>query len=496
MTHPPWTTRLTQSRFLAGLQCPLRLWYQVHNPELAGEIPPSRQALIDLGRQVGKMAARLYPPGSSIGEGSPRSQEAAQSTMALMPGPNGHTVFEGAFVHDGLMVRVDILEKLGDGKWNLIEVKSSSSLKEEYLPDVAVQYYVLKGLGVNLNAAGILNLNDQYVYDGRRLDLKELFKFSDLTKDVIGWQREIEPHLRKCKEILGAVTPPKVSPSRHCEKPYRCEFWNHCTRSKPEFWITELYGITDKKLQELVSIGIEDIRRIPADYPLTALQARIRASIIAQEDFHTPGLAHELKLVDYPIHFLDFETIAPAIPRYPQTKPFQSLPFQWSDHILYENGKIEHRQHLGLNDQDPREEFTRTLLEAIGDKGSIFTYGGHEKQIINQLAEHLARYQSKLIALADRFRDLEAAIRKNYYHPGFHGSFSLKAVLPALVPPMGYDHLAIREGSLASLEYLRMLEPATLAEERERIRNNLLAYCAHDTLGMVKIRAKLLERVK
>jgi hypothetical protein len=194
------------------------------------------------------------------------------------------------------------------------------------------------------------------------------------------------------------------------------------------------------------------------------------------------------------VHFLDFETMAPAIPRYRGTRPYQTIPFQWSDHILGETGSLEQRHYLCGEDRDPREEFATILLDAIGERGTIFIYTNYEREILTRLARELPVYGEQLLAPAARFRDLQALIRRSYYHPRFYGSFSLKAVLPALVPGLTYERLAIREGSLASLAYLRMLDPAAPAGEKAKIREDLLAYCSHDTLGMVRIREELLRR--
>jgi hypothetical protein len=198
--------------------------------------------------------------------------------------------------------------------------------------------------------------------------------------------------------------------------------------------------------------------------------------------------------VVYPVHFLDFETIGPAIPRYAGDRPYQTIPFQWSDHILYEDGRIEHREYLCDENKDPRERFTDTLVEGLGTRGTVFIYTDYERRIINDLAERLPQFRERLIDLQDRFRDLCALIKKNFYHPGFHGSFSLKSVLPALVPEMNYKELAIQEGNQASSEYMRMIDPATTPEEKARIKKGLLAYCGYDTLSMVKIREELLNR--
>jgi len=485
---------LSKSRFVAGLQCPLRLWNQCYHPELATQASPSRQAVFDAGHEVGRVATGLYPGGMLIAEDHLHHEEAVESTRSAMTDPKVPALYEAAFVHDDLRVRVDVLKRLKGGKWDLIEVKSSTSVKNVYEPDVAVQYLALRGLGLNIARAGILHLNNQYVYDGQRLDLEDLFCFCDLTGKIVDRQPEISSKLSELREMLRGSAAPDVSPSRHCRSPYPCEFWEHCTAEKPEFWVMNLSGIGQNKLDELAALGVEDIRDVPDSFPLTALHQRIKACVSDQKEYVAPELAEELRQVEYPIHFLDFETIGPGIPRYANTRPYQTIPFQWSDHILFEDGRIEHREYLHDEDTDPREQVARTLLETLGDEGTIFMYTSYELDVTQRLAEGLPRYGKKLLATLDRFKDLYAVIKRHFYHPQFHGSFSLKSVLPAIVPSMTYGNLAIQEGNQASLEYLRMLDPSASAHERAKIKANLLTYCAHDTLAMVRLREELLKR--
>jgi predicted RecB family nuclease len=443
---------------------------------------------------VGLLATKLYPAGLYIAEDYLHHQEAQKTTESAIGNPNVPAIFEGAFVFDDIRIRVDILARLKNGRWNMIEVKSSTSAKEVYIVDAAIQYYVLTGAGLALDRAGILHLNNQYVFDGYSLDLRKLFHFTDLTEEVHRRRELIINQVESLKTVISSDSPPSISPSRHCLTPYKCEFWEHCTKDKPDFWVMDLAGITNRKFLDLAEIGVESIDAIPENYPLTALQDRIRQCVASTREFISPDLRSELLDVEYPIHFLDFETIAPAVPRYAGTRPYETVPFQWSDHILFEDGSVEHREYLCLEDKDSREEFAWTLLEALGDAGTIFTYTGYEEGVLRGVAHFLPNFEDSLLSLSPRFKDLYAIVRRHYYHPGFHGSFSLKCVLPALVPSMSYEKLSIQEGSLASLEYLRMIDPATPAGEKERINRDLLKYCRVDTLGMVMIRRALLKR--
>lgn len=485
---------LSKSRFLAGLQCPLRLWYECYHPELASETSTARQAIFDMGHEVGQLATQLYPGGILIEDDHLHHEEAVQNTRKAMEDPNIDSIYEAGFVYDGVRVRVDILERAGNGQWNLIEVKSSTREKDIHLPDVAVQYHVLKGSGLDVNQVILMHLNNQYVYDGNNLEPERLFSQVNMTQKALDYQEQVPILLTDMKHMLAKPEEPEIKPGRHCKNPYECEFLEHCTKDMSEHWALYLSGITQKKLNDLAAMGVEDIRDIPVSFSLSAVQERIRSCVIHNQDYTSPDMRDELMDMEYPVHFLDFETIGLAVPRYAGTRPYQTIPFQWSDHILFENGTMEHREYLCQKDKDPREELTQTLLQALGNEGSIVTYTNYEERIIKGLAEEFPEYREKLLALLDRIRDLYRIISKNYYHPGFHGSFSIKSVLPALVPEMNYQDLDIQEGQLAGLEYLRMIDPSISADEKEKIKEHLLTYCGYDTLAMVKIREALLKK--
>lgn len=488
------TPLLSKSRFLAGLQCELRLWHTCYNRELAADISPMQQHIFDTGHLVGEMATRLYPRGVLIVEDHLHHREAVLQTRRAMADATIKSVFEAAFLQDGVRIRVDILERLPSGEWNLIEVKSSTSTKDVHVPDVSVQHHVLQAAGLKVKGVFLMHINREYTHDGRELDLQRYFTMAPMTGPAVAYQGQIPERLARFKAMLERSEPPEILPSRHCRNPYECEFWDHCTGNMPEHWVMELSGITEKKLMELAAEGIHDVLDVPDSFPLTMIQGRIRDCIRSDSEFVGPELEGELRDVEYPVHFLDFETINPAIPLYPGTRPYQTIPFQWSDHILYEEGSMGHSEYLHDGISDPREEFTETLLQVLGQGGTIFMYTGYERDILRDLTLSQPEYRQGLLAVMGRFKDLHAIIRNHYYHPAFHGSYSLKSVLPAVVPGMDYGGLAIREGGHASLIYLRMMETATAEEVKEKIKGDLLAYCGFDTLAMVKIREALLGK--
>ena len=488
------TPPLSKSRFLAGLQCHLRLWYQCFAPHLAAEISPAQQAVFDTGHEVGRLATGRYAGGTWIEADHRHHREAVRSTVAAMQRFGTPAIFEAAFEFDDIRIRVDVLERHRESRWNLVEVKSATMLKDVYIWDVAVQYHVLAGCGLPIHRAGLLHLNNEYVYQGQAPDLSGLFQFEELTPLARSRQEDTQAILDRLRQMLAEDKPPAIAPSRHCKNPYLCEFWDHCTAAMPEFWVLQLSGISQSRLDELSRMEISDIRDIPGSFPLTEIQDRIRSCVRNQTEYRSSGLTAELQGLRHPIHFLDFETVGPAVPRYPGTRPYQTLAFQFSDHILHRNGSIDHREYLCREDKDPRGDFTSTLLEALGKEGSIVIYTGYEKGIVRSLAEDFPEKRTALLAAIDRMKDLHATIKQHYYHPGFQGSFSLKSVLPVLVPKMGYRELAIQEGSQASLAYLHMIDPLTPVVDKNTIEQNLLTYCRQDTLAMLRIREALLNR--
>lgn len=485
---------LSKSRFLAGGQCQLRLWYQCYDRELASPVTAVQQARFDEGHYVGKLATQRHPGGILITEDHFHHKAAVESTLTAMADENVPAIFEAAFIEDDVRIRVDILERASGGRWNLIEVKSSNKVKSEHYDDVAVQYHVLRSAGLDIEKAGLLHLNKDYLYDGNELDLNNLFSFDDMIQQAIARQDEVKRLLKLYKHMLSATVAPKILPARHCKTPFTCEFRDHCTSVMPENWVMHLYRITKNKLEQLYKAEILDISDVPADFPMSEIQERVRDCVIKQQEYIDPQLRIVLNDVEYPLHFLDFEVFTPAIPRYAGTSPYQRLPFQWSDHVISSDGEYTHSEHLNESDTDPRERFVESLLDTLGGRGTIFVYSSYEKSIIKSLADHYGQLSDELHAIIDRFNDLEVIIRNNYYHPQFYGSFSIKKVLPALVPDMSYKNLEIQEGEQASLEYLKMIDSKTSVDDKKRIKNDLLAYCKQDTLAMVRIREELLKK--
>lgn len=483
--------RLSKSKFLSGLQCQKRLYLEIYRPDLATEPDEATQAILDMGTEIGELARTRFPGGVLVEADRKHIEEALQQTKALVDDPAVPAIFEGAFMFDNVLIRVDILERLataenGESVWRLIEVKSSTRVKDVHLDDLAVQTYVLNGSGVILADSCLMHINSQYVYPGGELDLHGLFAVQGLKEPVGARLADVPMKLAELKAMLADPAPPPIEPDNHCFTPYECHFWSHCTQHKPERWIYHLPG-GGKTVQQLTRLGIQTIDEIPSQFNLTILQKRVKDNV----EWISPKLPIMLKTVRYPVHHLDFETFMPAIPKFPQTRPYQVIPTQWSNHVEYDDGKLEHDQYLCLDVKDPREELAVRLLESLGREGSICVYSDYERSVIGRLAEALPPLRQELQRLLGRLWDLFDVVRDHYYHPKFGGSYSIKSVLPAVVPSLGYGDLEIRDGEIAARTYYRMLFEETDWVEKARIREALLKYCARDTLAMVELRKAL-----
>ncbi len=488
---------LSKSRFQFGLQCLKRLYLECYNRELADKVSDSLQAVFDTGNAVGEKARERFPGGRLVEESYLEHAKAVVATRTLLADSSIPSLYEAAVDFEGIRARFDILVRRDGQRFDLVEVKSSTSVKDEHITDVAIQLYAAEGCGIPIDRAYLMHLNREYVYRGGEYDLEQLFTLEDVTGDARVYLAQSVPGaLAEMWETLELDAAPDIDTGKHCNRPYTCSFFGHCHKAEPEHSVMQLPRLSDSLLERLKASGIASIGDIPADLPgLNALQLRVRDSVAGGRAYVGSGLRHSLEEIKLPASFLDFETINPALPLYVGTRPYERIPFQWSLHILDESGESTHREFLNPDAEDPRERFAASLLDAVPDAGSIVAYSSYEKGVINELAEALPRYRDGLLALVPRIIDLLKVVQGNYYHPKFHGSFSIKKVLPALVPDMGYRGLAVKEGLEASAAYAHLVTGKVPEDKDAKTRDALLAYCKRDTEAMVRVYQALLAEV-
>lgn len=483
--------RISKSKFVAGVQCLKRLYFQVHAPELAAEPDAASEAIFEQGREVGLLARQMFPGGAEVG-GSAGLDEAIRATRELIANKEVPAIFEGTFENGGVLVRVDILQRRRDGRWRLLEVKSTTDLKEHHLDDVAIQARVVSRSGLDLAASCLMHINRNYVFQRGTIDVRQFFRTRNLTRRIARLDPKLTFQLRAELTVLAMPKAPELPTGRHCTDPVTCEFFDRCNPPRPDDHVGYLPRIHASAVEELEEMGVESIHDIPEDFLLTERQRRACTSVQKGEPWFSPELREELGALKYPLCFMDFETVNPAIPRFPGMRPYDQIPFQWSVHVLRERGaEPEHFEFLAKDTSDPRREFVGSLCSVLGESGSILVYAAFESQRLSELAAWLPEFAERIKNIQHRLFDLLPAVRNHVYHPAFAGSYSLKAVLPALVPEMTYEGMAVANGEDAGLAWESLLRGNLDAAERDTTRKALLDYCGQDTMALVRLLEKL-----
>jgi Domain of unknown function(DUF2779) len=486
---------LTKSRYIAGLQCPRRLWLLVHEPLPYEE--PTPGSPMDIGREIGERAHLLFPGGLVIDEEPWQHAEAAARTAALMIDAGVPAIFEAAFEYQNIRIRVDVLERLAAGTWGLREVKSSSGLKDHYLDDIALQTYVLRGAGVEISSIELLHVNTKYVRRPGGFCWTDFFMRMDVRDAVAVRLIDLPGHLPAMRDCLSMIRLPDAEPGSQCGNPYACEFWDQCTADKPADWINYLPRLSQSRVSELKADGIESISAIPAAFPLTSKQVIIRDATASGKPYIATDLGRLLDAFGPPACYLDFEAMMPPIPLYEGTRPYQTIPFQWSLHTIDGAGVLNHKEFLADGVNDPRRHFSETLISALaGSNDPILVYSAYEQTRLNELADEFSELRPALKALIARLVDLLPVVRNAVYFPEFEFSNSIKSVAPALCPGFSYDLDGVADGSAASSAFLRLASGAVTApNEAADLRTQLLRYCKHDTLAMVEVHRALVRLI-
>ena len=484
--------KLSKSRYVAGVQCLKRLYWQVHSPELARQPSAADQAIIEQGRAVGMLARQLFPGGVEVCERS--LDQAIRKTRELVANSEVPAVFEATFEHDRVLVCVDVLHRRRDGRWRLIEVKSSTDVKEQHLVDVGIQYRVVSRSGLDVGSASLVHVNRNYGFDGQNIDPRRFFRIRNLTRRVQRLEPKLTFQLRSEFAVLRMPNAPEIVPGRYCTDPVTCEFFDHCNPARPKDHIGYLPRLHASAIEKLEGMGVESIRDIPDDFELSDIQRRACTSVQNGEPwFDRGGLKAALAGLQYPIFFMDFETVNPAIPRFAGMRPYDHLPFQWSVHVVQRLGaEPEHRDFLATEAGDPRSKFIASLCEVLRDRGSIVVFNApFESQRLSDLAAWLPDFAVRIERIQSRLWDLLLVVRNHVYHPAFAGSYSLKTVLPALVPEITYSGLEVANGRDAGLAWESVVRGVLEHTERERIRKALLSYCRQDTIALVRLVEKV-----
>jgi len=490
---PP--TRLSKSSFIRGLQCEKSLYLYKHHYKLKDPTPSSLQAVFDQGTSIGLLAQELFPYGVDASpENHIKMVESVGKTLDFIS--QGQTIiYEATFLYDDVLAALDILVNDEDG-WKAYEVKSSTKVSDTYVKDAAIQYYTIKNSGLDLKDISIVYINNQYVKNGE-IDINELFMIESVYDQVLDFLPRIPNEVRRLKDVIESPDIPPVDIGPHCSDPYDCDFKGTCWKHIPEYSVFDISRLNKDKKFDLYKQGIISLNQIDLGQtdlnPNQVLQVQSELSGSVHIDLNE--IRNFTNGLNYPLYFLDFETIGPAIPIYNGSRPYEQLVFQYSLHIRETpTSEIEHREYLADPTEDPRVGFIEQLIQDCGSNGDILVYNiGFERGKINGLIEAFPQYILELSRIVGRLKDLMTPFQQKwYYTPEMKGSYSIKSVLPALIPELSYNDLEIKDGGTASNTFLSIVN-GTFQGDLQVARKQLLEYCKLDTYAMVKILEKLTQ---
>jgi Domain of unknown function(DUF2779) len=485
---------LSKSKLLAYRQCPKRLWLEVNRPDLREDSADS-QARFQTGYQVDDIARRIYDPegrGAAIDVDAEGYNGAFARTAELLANSQ-QPVFQAGFEAGGALAFADVmLPEFDNGQlvWRMVEVKSSTGVKEYYRDDIAVQAFVAQSAGVKLKSVALAHIDSSWVYPGQQ-DYRGLLKESDLTAEAFARTEEVKGWIAEAQGVVAQPAEPEMAVGAHCSKPFACGFCNYCNRAavKLEYPLHWLPRFSSAKLKTLAEQGVDDLRGVPDDL-LTEKQYMVKEHTLNNTVFFdATGAASDLAPHGFPAYFLDFESIYFAVPIWKGTRPYQQITFQFSLRTLAESGHLSQTSFLDLSGNDPSEQFARTLISTCGEKGPVFVYhAGFEKTRICELAERFPDSARSLLGINARVVDLLPIARRRYYNHAQQGSWSIKAVLPAAVPELSYDKLdGVQDGGTAMQAFYEAIQSCTSEERKSEIERQLLAYCRLDTFAMVRL---------
>ncbi len=474
------------------LQCPKSLYLNKFHRDLRDDPDASLEAVFQTGHEVGELARGLFPDGIDAGPPDPfHYQDSVRLTKRLID-EETDVIYEGAFQHNQVLAAVDILVRSGD-RWRAFEVKSSTSVKDPFIWDVALQYCVMNGNEIELEDFAVVHINNEYVRQ-RELNLHQLFSQTSVINQARELQPQVEKYITHSKNVLYVGEIPDVDIGPYCSDPYDCDFMGHCWSHIPDDSIFAVARLGKKKQFELYGSGVIQIEDIPKNFRLSSTsRVQVESHINNRSIIDKVLIGNFLKSLNYPLYFLDFETFNLAIPPFDNSSPYQQTPYQYSLHTKSSpTGEVSHSGFLAEAGTDPRRPLAEALLKDTEGPGDVLVYNrSFEAGVIKSLAMLIPDLSSDLEALLSRLVDLMEPFRKqHYYLPQMKGSYSIKAVLPALVPELRYDELDLQDGMQAMAAYLQLAHEDDAARLTET-RNALWEYCKLDTFAMVRILEEL-----
>ena len=468
--------KLTKSDFIAYLDSPLHLWAKANNQLSTIQLSEYDKLLAKQGYKVEKLAKQFL-------------RQKINNEY-----PNGSTLdFQHVLKHGKYEARIDALaHDIRHDTYDLYEIKSSTKINKQHKYDATFQHLIGKST-LPIHKTYLVHLNSDYVKNGE-IDLKQLFEVEDMTEVILKLEDEVFALRAKALEIIEASKPPL---DVHCYKPKTCPCKQLCHTNLNEYPIYDLSWWKRNQYEKLVDKGYTKITDISEEDELNPKQIlQIRSAKTKQAIINKEAIKKVLDSLVFPLYFLDYETFNPAIPIHDEYKPYQHITFQYSLHALNNpnDKELKHYEFLTASKEEPSKQLVESLLKNIGTDGSIIVWNkSFECNRNKELASLQDIYASELENINKRVFDLMEVFRRGYYVDyRFHGSASIKKVLPVLVPELTYDGMEIGEGATAMTKWYDLVHGdlstgKNFSVTKQGIAGALLKYCELDTLAMVEI---------
>jgi len=479
---------LSKSDFLKYQTCPGYLWLWKNKREVVPEeMTEDVERRIEQGIEVESHARKLFPTGVLVEK---RVEEAKFETEKLVAAGTD-VIFQATVITEhGLLAMADILVKDGD-RWSIYEVKSTTEIKKDHIIDSAFQKVAFTEAGYDIADVNIIYLNKDYRLHGK-VDPKGLFVTESVNDKIGEIYGDIQAMTGDAIAFIHKAGEPKTCSCREKTKSNHCPTFKYFNPDVPDYSIYNLTRVSAKKVNTLIDQNYMHITDIPDDFDLSEPQrnqvtvAKVEKALIDYDE-----IRKILTSLKSPLYFLDYETVSTAVPLFEGTWPYQQVCFQYSLHILREpGGEPEHYEHLSQKkDGHPIPSLLAQMKADIGPVGSVIVWNkGFEMGRNKEMAKDYPEYSDFLLQVNGRVFDLmEIFSKQHHVHPDFHGSNSIKYVLPVLAPDLSYKLMNIGNGAIATIRWYESVAKPMNDEERGKIYADLLKYCELDTLAMYRI---------
>jgi len=491
---------ISKTKIMQGYQCLKNIYLSVHQKSLIPPVSPELQALFDQGNAVTVEARKRFPQGVLVENAAFDFVGSLQRTRELLA---QHTpvIFEAAFEYKGCYARADVIEYNPlTQRWSVVEVKSATKVKDEHLDDVGLQVWIMANAGLPIEKISVMHLNNLCKYP----DLSNLFIQEDVTEKLRSLHTSISPKLNNIFQALRSDQVPAVEVGKHCSDPRDCQFMDHCWGSKnwPKPNLFDMPGFYSKRW-ELFEKGFVDLHTIPVESLTEKEKQCLEVLKTGRRYVDSDFVKDEMSKWKFPLVFLDFETLNPAIPVFNGTGPFTQVPFQFSVHVLESlNSTPVHYEFLADSAvdgcEDPRKKLVPALVEACKGEGSVVAYyAKFEAGCLQDLEIFAPEYAGQLAQIRQRLVDPLPIIKEAIYDAKFGSSYSLKSVGPALLGDVfSYEHMAVGDGGAAQRAYSEFIGSRTSEARKNELKTALLEYCKKDTFVVVELVKWLYQFVK